>query len=206
VTLAVLLPYALYLYSAQGGGERFLLPAHPFLAIAVAQGAFTIVDWLGERWPTQKWAAAVLVPLLLLAPGVATLPNQAASLDFRNFEARSVLAETQQVVAGTPPDSVFVTSTFNDTLIVYSRRSALNQVMLPKPDPRAGAYQMPEAEGRLLDAVERIMAKGLPLYIEERETMAPPPMMDVYGILSKHYALERHPAPSSFYRVVGKRP
>ncbi|MCB0132608.1 MAG: phospholipid carrier-dependent glycosyltransferase, partial [Caldilineaceae bacterium] len=117
--------YGIYAFAPVGINSRFLLPIFPFLCVPMAQTIVEGGQWLGDRlrtrFPRAGWAsvgqsvAAMVLLLLMFRP----LPDTLAALEQRTRDGAAVASRMQELTAGTPDDSVFLSYEFNDHIAYY---------------------------------------------------------------------------------------
>lgn len=190
---AGLLPYTIYAFAPSGINSRFLLPILPFLAVAIGHLLATGVDRL--RHPVIRLAIglAVAIGLLFLMVGYRD------SLVERNAASHSTVALAGELVAGTEPEAVILSYTYNDLVTLYHDRSVLNYRRIPTSDKERGTYRMEMLEPCLVGAVDRLLAHSIPVYyIEDQQ----PSYWDSLDILRRHFRLGEPAHQPPIYRVI----
>jgi hypothetical protein len=180
VTFLSLAPYAIYAFSPEGINSRFLMPAVPFLGVAIAQSMVGAGKWLPNRmW---RFAGALLVLTVLLIP----VPAQVEKLQERNAGTAANARRVMTITEPTAPEAVFLTYTLNDHVAYYGDRSVLNYRHIPPSDPEAGRYRTEVVEPCLVQSVTRLLAEGKPVYYINDTS---PPLWDSLAILERYFTL-----------------
>jgi hypothetical protein len=179
--------YGLYAFPATGVNARFLLPAFPMVAVAVAYG-------LGEgarRWgwedrKGQLWTA-LGIGLLLMAM-LLPLPERLDALRERNTAAQEHVAAIKSAVEASSEDAVFLSYNWNDPIFYYGDRLAFYYRRIPSLDLDTGEYSRRRWESVLVKAVNELLKRQLPVYYVQD---ADPPFLDSLNLLSRHFLLSR---------------
>lgn len=150
--------YATYAFAPIQINGRFMLPAFPFVAIAIAAG----FSWLADRLPHRSWRW--LLGSLLALWLFSTVPNHWNRLLSRNEEDQNSVAYAQQLVAATPDNAVFLSYLYNDLIRFYGHRSVLNYRRIPPPDPTRGNFRVEVLTPCLVIAIDRLLNAGIPVY------------------------------------------
>jgi hypothetical protein len=159
VVLSAIALYSVYAFAPEGLNARFLLPATPFLCVAMASGGVT----LGRHLPGQRlsWALAAAALFLLL---VSLLPD-IRQLYARHEQNNSAVAYVQQITSQTPDNSVWISTATNDLIAFYGTRSVLNYRRMFVTDPDSGQFDYKGAQACLVQAVDRLLDADIPVYV-----------------------------------------
>jgi hypothetical protein len=183
--LCFVLLYGLYAFPARDVNARFLLPAFPALALAVAYGLrhgmlrWGPGDWKGRLWSLTGGA------LLVVALGLP-LPGRLQELQERNTQALHHVQAVQSLAGNSESDAVFLAYGWNDTLFFYGKRTSLFYRRIPPLDPVTGTYRWNQLEARLVEAVTELLRRGVPVYYVQDSD---PPFADSLNILLRHFRL-----------------
>jgi len=197
--LSFTLFYGFYAFAPQGINARFLLPAFPALALAVAYGLrYGWLRWSGDR---KSWAWALAGSVLFVVALGWPLPDRLQALQERNDETRQHVQMVQALVEHTEPDAVFLAYSLNDPIFFYGRRFSLFYRRMPPLDPVTGTYRWDQLESRLVEVVNALLRRGVPVYyVQDSE----PPFADSLNILTRHFILSpQGQTPPFVYRVRG---
>jgi hypothetical protein len=177
--------YGLYAFAPQGVNARFLLPAFPALAVAVAYGLrYGAVRWGGGDRRGWLWSL-VGGSLMLVALGLP-LPERLQGLQERNAAAERHVETARSVVAGSEPDAVFLAYGLNDPIFVHGERTSLYYRRLPPWDAAAGVLRWEQFEPRLVEVVTELLERGVPVYYVQDSD---PPFADSLAVLRQHFSL-----------------
>ncbi len=188
-----LAPYAIYAFAPASINSRFLLPVFPFLAVAIAQLIVTALRRLPR--PAARRAAGLALAVALALSAAARWDDLRA----RNVAADGGAAFIRDLTAALEPNAVVLSYVYNDALVVYANRSALNYRRIPISDPELGRYRTEMLEACLVGSVNRLLAHSTPVYyIEDTQ----PPYWDSLSILSRHFELSGPTGSPPVYRVV----
>lgn len=172
--LLVCILYGLYAFPAEGINARFLLPAVPFLSIAVAHGLRRPPRLLNGR----AWRAVVVV--LLLAMALRTLTLEAADLARRNMRSRQFVESVVNCASVAGSDAIILAYVANDALFYYGEKTTMfYRRMLDHQT--SGGFQ--EA---LITSVSGFLERGVPVYYVVDTA---PPYMDLLDVLQEHFVL-----------------
>lgn len=190
--LALLAPYAIYAFAAQGVNSRFIIPALPALFLLAGKGLTALGARLAGRW---QLVLGVTVAIGLLAALWPTL----AGLRERNQTAQSTIARARELSNFTEPDAVVLSYAYNDLIAVYGQRSVLNYRHMVPWDQAAGRYVHELFETVLTAEITRLLSTGTPVYyILDRN----PPLLDSFAILQRHFDLQPVSPDQPIYRVL----
>jgi hypothetical protein len=194
--VAGLAPYAVYAFAPAGINSRFLLPLFPFLAVAIAQLLTVALRRLPR--PAARRAVGLALAVALVLPAVARWDDLRA----RNVAADGGATFIRDLTAALEPNAVVLSYVYNDALVVYANRSALNYRRIPISDPQLGRYRTEMLEACLVGSVNRLLAQATPVYyIEDTQ----PPYWDSLAILNRHFELSGPTGSPPVYRVVAPR-
>jgi len=180
--------YAFYAWPTEGLNVRFLLPAFPMICLALAFGIVHIIRrLLGQK----EIVVLAMLPLIISAWHWPSVQTTLVQLERRNRYVESRVALVREFTQATEPDAVFLSREYHDLIIIYGRRSALLYPMLVTVDPVSMRYQLSDYEAKLVEAVSKLLANGVPVYIvvepEGRSFLQGP--IDPYPIISRHFGL-----------------
>lgn len=194
--LSCTLFYGLYAFAPRGVNARFLLPAFPGVALAVAYGVrYGVLRW-GGNWRSRLWTltGGILVVVVL----GWSLPARLQMLRERNDGARHHVQMVQTLVEHTEPDGVVLAYTLNDPIFFYGGRVSLFYRRVPPLDPATRTYRWDQLEPRLVGAVNGLLQQGVPVYYVQDSD---PPLADSLHILARHFALHPLGTEPPLYRV-----
>ena len=190
-----LLPYTVYAFAPAGINSRFLLPLFPFLAVAIGHLIASILRRLRRPWVQAGVALGIAVGLLL--PAAA----QWDDLRTRNKNSAATVALVRDLTDDLEPEAVVLSYVYNDLVIVYGDRSALNYRRIPASDPALGRYRLEMLEPCLVGSINRLLARSVPVYYFAD---AQPPYWDSLAILQRHFRLTELAGNVPTYRIEGK--
>lgn len=187
--------YSIYAFEATGPNARFIVPAFPLIAIAIAQVIVTV------RFPNPQWSwlGMLLLILLLGWPTIAQLRH----LQSRDLQTSGMVNFIQEIVAPTTQDSVFLSYTLNDALIYYGQRSVLNYRRIPQYDPELNEYNYKMFEPCLRYIVDQLLTQEKSVfYIHDQEK----PLYNSLVILQQYYDLVPvFEQPPTVYQIMFKK-
>ncbi len=186
--------YILYAFPAEGINSRFIVPALPFLSIAIGCGIWHSFV-LPRRW-LWMWRVVCLTAFLfcLLFPFPAVLHR----LDGRNMAVDSYVKWISNLAAQTEPDAVILAYYTNDPIFYHGERLTLFYRRIPGKDPEGIATPAQMFERRLVFAVDALLLEGRPVYYV---IDADPPFMDSFTILQEHFNLSLVNSTYSLYKI-----
>jgi hypothetical protein len=180
--------YSFHIGMTTGINARFLLPAFAAISLAMAYGFVRLVRLL-PRWGDA--AVTISLPLVLLAWHVPSLGDSLVVLARQNRRIERQVATVERFTQGTEPGAVFLSREYHDLIVLYGGRSVLHYPSLVPPDPVSGTYHTTEYEAKLVQAVQRLLERGIPVYVvvepEERTFLEGP--IDPYPILAVHFEM-----------------
>jgi hypothetical protein len=177
--------YGLYAFAPQGVNARFLLPAFPALAVAVAYGLrYGALRW--GRGDRRSWLWSLVGGGLMLVALGLPLVGRLGSLQERNAAAERHVETARSVVAGSAPDAVFLAYGLNDPIFVHGERTSLYYRRLPPWDPAAGVLRWDQFEPRLVEVVTELLERDVPVYYVQDSD---PPFADSLAILQQHFSV-----------------
>jgi hypothetical protein len=177
--------YGLYAFAPQGVNARFLLPAFPALAVAVAYGLrYGVVRWGASDRKSWLWSL-VGAGLILVALGLP-LGERLQNLQERNAAAARHVESARSVVQGSEPDAVFLAYSLNDPIFAHGERTTLYYRRLPPWDPAAGVLRWDQFEPRLVEVVTELLERGVPVYYVQDSD---PPFADSLAVLERNFTL-----------------
>lgn len=190
--LGTLFLYAVYAFAATGINSRFILPAFPFLAIAIA---YTLTS-LSKKLPRSLVrVGGIILVIALLSP----VPRRLESLQTRNDNNALRVARIQRITETTLPDSVFLSYSFNDQIIHYGQRSVLNSRRIPISDPEEGRYLWEMLEPCLIQTINKLLEADKSLYYVESKSWLD---VSVFRILQDNYLLKPLSTAPILYSIV----
>jgi len=189
---ALVAPYSIYAFAPTGINARFLLPAYPLLALAVAYGLSWIVGRLAPRYRDMALLVTTTLSVLVLLQPWTSLERLAE----RNRNYARMAASIQELIADTPPDAVFLAYSLGDLLFFYGGRSVLYYRHMSRPERPDGSSR--PIEERLTEAVDKLLARGTPVYFVD-DTQ--PSLWNVSSILRRHYQLRLYRTDPPIYQV-----
>jgi hypothetical protein len=183
--------YAGYAFPATGINARFILPAFPFISIAVGYGL-----WNGgpRRW---RWwwrgSGAIIIGLVLLA----SLPNLVQSLVDRNINEAAHIEAIVQLVQDSEPNAVFLAYNTNDTIMYYGERRTMLYRRIPSLET-TGQPSQHIFEDQLVAAVDALLENEIPVYYVQDGN---PPLWKSRTLLESHFDLRPLDTKLYLYRV-----
>jgi hypothetical protein len=192
LALAPVILYAFYAFAPSGINSRFLLPALPFISLAIAAGIMA----LAQRLPQRPWRVAA--GLLLAGWLLLNIPGHWTRLVDRQEVAANTVRHVERLTAVASTPSVFLSYVFNDHILYYTDHTSLNYRRIPPSDPEYGGFRLDMLEPCLTLSVTRLLAQDVPVYyIEDRS----PPFWDSLAILEGNFHLELVEPSPPIYRV-----
>ena len=178
IPLSTLFLYSIYAFPATGINSRFLLPSFPFLAIAIAN--FFVV--IGKKLPNiyMKW----ILSFALIAILLFNLPASLAAIQERNVKNENQTLFVQNLVSSSAQDSVWLSSNYNDLIIIYGKRSAFNYRRILKADPASRKFNMEQFRGCIVESTDKLLAQNIPVYYIEESSWG------IDDIITEYYELE----------------
>jgi len=193
--------YSCYAFPPQGVNARFLLPAFPFIGLSAGYGLWCVPGVLQphrrETGGAGLWRVlgVVVIGLVMLVP----LPGHLRDIAARNAGDAAYVGDVKQLVADTDSDAVFLAYGTNDAIAYYGQRMTLFYRRIPPFDPATDTYRWDELEPRLVEAVERLLEQGEPVYYVQDSD---PPFADSLNVLNRHFDLSLQEGKSlPVYRV-----
>lgn len=174
-----LLPYVVYAFAPAGINSRFLLPVFPFLGVAIAQ--FIVVALRRLNRPLRL-AAGLALAIAVFLP----VPGHVAAINERNAASRATVETARAFTAGLEQDAVVLSYAYNDLIAVYGNRAVLNYRRIPASDAEMGRYRLEMLEPCLVGAVDRLLARSVPVYAVVEQS---PANWDTQAILQRHFTL-----------------
>jgi hypothetical protein len=189
---ALLAPHVVYAFAPTGINARFLLSIYPWLALAAAYGLGWIAGHLAPGYRDAALLVIAIFGVLVVLQPWTTLERLAE----RNRNYEKMAASVQELTAGAPPDAVFLAYNLGDPIFFYGGRSVLYYRHMSRPERPDGSSR--PVEERLTEAVDRLLARGTPVYFVDDTR---PPLWNVPDMLRRHYRLSLYRADPPTYRV-----
>lgn len=192
LAFALLLPYAVYAFPADGINERFVVPSLPAFCMLVGRG----ITGFATRIPRHLWRwglGVLLVAVLLLG-----LPSHLSGLSLQRQQAEAEITRIQDMVSGLEPNGVVLAYALNDLVAVYGKRSVLNYRHMPPYDANTKSYDYSRYEQLLVEEVRRLQDRGIPIYFIQ-DTQSPPYQTD--EILNRRFKLSQVGRSQAVYRI-----
>ena len=120
--------------------------------------------------------------LVLLIP----LPDYLQDLTERNTGDAAHVDGVKRLVDGSESGAVFLAYGTNDAIAYYSQRVTLFYRRIPTWDPATGTHRWGKLEPPLVEAVNRLLERGEPVYYVQDSD---PPFADSLNILRRHFDL-----------------
>jgi 4-amino-4-deoxy-L-arabinose transferase-like glycosyltransferase len=180
MALMTILLYVAYAFPPVGVNSRFLLPAFPFLSVAIAE----VIVVAGRQISHEKWrwlAGGFLLALMALMTGFHM--QQLQLRDQQNIQHRQYV---ENMVGFSSENAVFLSYVFNDEIRFYSNRSVLNYRRIPPSDAKAGRYRHEVFEPCLVQTVDRLLTMGIPVYFVEDGS---PTFWNSMAVLERNYSM-----------------
>jgi len=187
ICIAFIAPYSVYRSPARGINSRLLMTVFPAVAIMIAYGVERTISLVSA--PRGKHFALALGLALTLVLSLPPLPSALAGLRKRNEWAARRVQWTVEFTACTDPNSVFVSSEYDDWVRVYGHRSALNPTRVAVPDASGEGYDERRFEPALIAAVDTLLSNEIPVYYIDDRVPEHMSFMHTYEVLSRHYEL-----------------
>lgn len=187
-----LLPYLFYAFAPAGINSRFLLPVFPFLAVAAGHAVWLLLSRVHrDTIRAAAWGGLGVAAVVMAG---SHIPDLLA----RNEANRSTAALAASLAAATEPEAVVLSYVYNDMIAVYGGRSVLNYRRIPASDAAEGRFRREMLEPCLVGAVDRLLARSVPVYyIEDQQ----PSYWDTLDMLRRNYALSDPAGTPPVYRV-----
>lgn len=158
ICLTTLFLYSIYAFAPTDINARFLLPMFPFLSLLIVVTAVQLI----QTHPPSRWYKLLLAATVLwLAASTSVQVNQ---LQTRNQANAATVAQVQQLTRQVPANAVWLSSAFNDLVIVYGRQSALNYRRMILVNPDTEKFDMGRYEACLVQTVDKLLAVGTPVF------------------------------------------
>lgn len=193
-TLGTVALYSVYAFAPVGLNSRFLLPVFPFISVTIAHAVTHAGARLGSRgW---RWGAGIVLAAILCLP----VPGRISQLHARNTWNLEAVRQIRAMVAPTPADAVFLSYGYNDQIAFYGRRSVLNYRRIPPSDAVAGRYRVEVLEPCLVQTIDRLLDKHIPVYYVEDKS---PPFWDSLAIIQRHFVTKLTQQDPKVHQVIG---
>jgi len=190
-TLGFLALYSIYAFAPTGINSRFLLPAFPFIAVALSQCIVTVGKRIQSKQVRRLAGIALFVILIL------RVPDQVKALESREKASKASANYAQNIANRTEPEAVILTYGHNDQVIYFGDRSVLNYRRIPESDPAESRYRLEMLEPCMVESIDRLLLKNIPVYyVEDRS----PPFWNSLAILQDNYELEKIAESPIMYR------
>lgn len=187
-----LAPYVVYAFAPEGVNSRFLLPIFPFISVTVANLLANIPRWLQR--PSLGWALSLVGVMGFLY----LIPGNWETLTARNNSSRGAIALAESIVAGTEPNAVFLSYTYNDMITLYHNRSVLNYRRIPASDKELERYRTEMLEPCLTGSISRLLSNNIPVYYVEDQK---PSYWKSLEIIQRHFILNKLDGDPAVYRI-----
>lgn len=158
IVLATVVLYSIYAFAPKDINTRFLLPMFPFLSVVMAAGGIKLSNiFIRPRW---FWLFSFAIICLLYFPII----SYAKEIQSRNEVNAARVNNVKQLMSQAPEESVWLSTIFNDLIIVYGNRSALNYRRMLLTNSETGEFDQDRFESCLIQTVDRLLEADVPIF------------------------------------------